>query len=73
MFCRYEQLTVRSSELREELHTKLDRMLNDIIKFKIHIQTSLERYEDDVAEEIERECKEQEAAETAGPVDEMQE
>lgn len=60
--CRYEQLTLRSSALREELHTELERMLNDIIKFKIHIQGSLEAYEDFVAQEVERECEEQEAA-----------
>ena len=37
-------------------------MLNDIIKFKIHIQGSLEAYEEFVAVEVERECAEQEAA-----------
>lgn len=61
MCCRYEQLTLRSSALREELHTELERMLNDIIKFKIHIQGSLEGYEEFVAQEVERECDEQEA------------
>lgn len=60
---RYEQLTLRSSAIREELHTELERMLNDIIKFKVHIQTSLEGYEEFVAQEVERECEEQEAAE----------
>ncbi|KAK3708638.1 kinetochore-associated Ndc80 complex subunit ndc80 [Vermiconidia calcicola] len=56
----YEQLTLRSSSLREELHTELERMLNDVIKFKIHIQGSLEAYEEFVAQEVERECEEQE-------------
>jgi kinetochore protein NDC80 len=37
-------------------------MLNDVIKFKIHIQGSLEGYEEFVAQEVERECEEQEAA-----------
>lgn len=59
---RYEQLTLRASALREELHTELERMLNDVIKFKIHIQGSLEAYEEFVAQEVERECDEQEAA-----------
>ena len=68
--------------VREELHTELERMLNDIIKFKIHIQTGLEAYEDFVAAEVERECHEQEVAEGAameeqaefeGQVDEMEE
>lgn len=62
---RYEQFTLRSNALREELHTELERMLNDIIKFKVHIQTSLEGYEEFVAQEVEAECEEQEAAEAA--------
>jgi kinetochore protein NDC80 len=57
-------------------------MLNDIIKFKIHVQGSLEAYEDFVAQEVERECQEQEVAEGAaleeqaeldGQMDEMEE
>ncbi|KAK3712946.1 kinetochore-associated Ndc80 complex subunit ndc80 [Vermiconidia calcicola] len=64
----YEQLTLRSSSLREELHTELERMLNDVIKFKIHIQGSLEAYEEFVAQEVERECEEQEVQ-----ADEMEE
>lgn len=47
------------------MHTELERMLNDIIKFKIHVQGSLEAYEDFVAQEVERECQEQELAEGA--------
>jgi len=38
-------------------------MLNDVIKFKVHVQTSLEGYEDFVAQEVDRECEEQELAE----------
>ena len=56
----YEQLTVRAAALREELHTEIERMLNDIIRFKVHIQKSLEDYEQFVAEEVEKECEEQE-------------
>ena len=53
-------------------------MLNDVIKFKIHIQGSLEAYEEFVAQEVERECEEQEAAAPAGDLrdqhfDEMEE
>lgn len=61
--CRYEQLTLAVSSLREDLHTELERMLNDVIKFKVHVQTSLEGYEDFVAQEVDRECEEQELAE----------
>jgi kinetochore protein NDC80 len=53
--CRYEQLTLRANALREELHTEIERMLNDIIKFKVHIQKNLEDYEGFVVEEVEQE------------------
>ncbi|KAK6441328.1 kinetochore-associated Ndc80 complex subunit ndc80, partial [Oleoguttula sp. CCFEE 5521] len=59
----YEQLTHASAALREELHTELERMLNDIIKFKIHVQGSLEAYEEFVASEVDREMAEQEDVE----------
>lgn len=58
---RYEQVTLRSGELREELHTELERMLQYIINFKIHIQSSLESYEEFVAVEVDREWEEQNA------------
>ncbi|KAL8841222.1 MAG: hypothetical protein Q9170_001011 [Blastenia crenularia] len=51
----YEQLTLRANALREELHTEIERILNDIIKFKVHIQKSLEDYEGFVVEEVEQE------------------
>ena len=44
-YYRYEQLTIRAAALREELHTQVERVLNDVIKFKIHIQQKLEDYE----------------------------
>ena len=52
---RYEQLKDRADTLREELHTEIEKMLNDIIKFKVHIQKSLEDYEGFVLEEVEQE------------------
>lgn len=52
---RYEQLVLRANALREELHTEIDRMLNDVIKFKIHVQKNLDDYEGFVADELERE------------------
>ncbi|KAK7966586.1 HEC/Ndc80p family protein [Apiospora aurea] len=51
----YEQLTLRANSLREELHTEIEKMLNDIIKFKVHIQKNLEDYEGFVADELEKE------------------
>lgn len=52
---RYEQLTVRANALREDLHTEIDKILHDTIKFKIHIQTNLSEYENFVADELEKE------------------
>lgn len=73
-------MTLRCANLREELHTELERMLNDIIRFKIHIQGSLEGYEEFVAGEVDREWEEQAAAmndeavsSAAGNGDEMDE
>ena len=53
---RYEQLNLHANAVREELHTEVERMLNDIIKFKVHIQQSLEDYEGFVIEEAEQEA-----------------
>ena len=52
---RYEQLTVRANALREELHTEIERILNDVIKFKVHIQKNLEDFEGFVVDEVEHE------------------
>ncbi|KAG6110010.1 hypothetical protein E4U31_006271 [Claviceps sp. LM219 group G6] len=51
----YEQLVLRANSLREELHTEISRMLNDIIKFKIHVQKNLEDYAIFVTDELEKE------------------
>ncbi|KAL9129547.1 MAG: hypothetical protein Q9217_002034 [Psora testacea] len=53
----FEQLTLRANTLREELHTEVEKMLNDIIKFKIHVQKSLEDYEGFVVKEVEQELE----------------
>jgi kinetochore protein NDC80 len=66
---RYEQLVMRASSLREELHTEIDRILNDVIKFKLHIQKNLTDYEDFVADELERELGTDEAAKEPAPPD----
>lgn len=51
----YEQLHLRANTLREELHTEVERILNDVIKFKVHVQKSLEDYEAFVVDEVEQE------------------
>lgn len=66
---RYEQLVLRASSLREELHTEIDRMLNDVIKFKIHIQKNLYEYEGFVTDELERELGVEEAKDDTEAMD----
>jgi kinetochore protein NDC80 len=61
---RYEQLTLRANVLREELHTEVERMLNDIIKFKVHIQKNLEDYEGFVVDEAEQDMSAERENET---------
>lgn len=60
---RYEQLQLRANTLREELHTEIERMLDDIVRFKLHVQRSLEEYEQFIADEVERSCEEQDELE----------
>ena len=68
-FIRYEQLVLQANALREELHTEIDRMLNDVIKFKIHVQKSLDDYEGFVTEELEKELGSDEMAEDTRQID----
>ena len=72
---RYEQLTLRAASLREELHTEIEKILNDVIKFKIHVQTGLEGYEQFVDEEVSGEYedlqREQDAEEAAALMEEQ--
>ena len=56
---RYEQLILKANALRHELHTEIERMLDDIVRFKLHIQRSLEEYEQFIADEVEKSCEEQ--------------
>jgi len=51
----YEQLTLRANALREELHTNVESMLNDVIRFKVHVQKGLEDYENFIVDEVEQE------------------
>jgi len=52
-------LTLRTTTLREELHTEIERILTDVIHFKIHIQKKLEDYELFVEDEANRELNEE--------------
>lgn len=55
---RFEQLTLRANSLREELHTEIEKILNDVIKFKVHVQQNLENYEAFVDQEVKAELDE---------------
>lgn len=50
-------------------------MLDDIVRFKLHIQKSLEEYEQFIADEVERSCEEQDqlAAEEEEQYDQYEE
>ncbi|KAK3381365.1 HEC/Ndc80p family-domain-containing protein [Podospora didyma] len=66
----YEQLTLKANALREELHTETMRMLNDVIKFKMHVQKNLEDYETFVADELENELGiDEDMDDTRGAID----
>jgi kinetochore protein NDC80 len=54
----YTQLKDRADALRNELHTDIERMLNDVIKFKLHIQKGLENYNEFVDEVSEKDMRE---------------
>ncbi|KAI9670820.1 MAG: kinetochore-associated Ndc80 complex subunit ndc80 [Trizodia sp. TS-e1964] len=49
----YEQLQLRANAVREELHTEIERILNDVVKFKLHIQVGLGDYDAFAAKELE--------------------
>ncbi|PGH23337.1 hypothetical protein AJ80_02590 [Polytolypa hystricis UAMH7299] len=51
----HEQLVLRANALREELHTGIETMLNDVIRFKVHVQKGLEDYENFIVDEVEQE------------------
>lgn len=59
----------RASSLREELHTEIDHIITDVIKFKMHVQKSLDDYEGFVADELENELGMDEAKDDTRMID----
>jgi kinetochore protein NDC80 len=51
------------------LHTEIDRMLNDVIKFKIHVQKNMDDYEGFVTDELEKELGSDEMGDDTRPVE----
>lgn len=47
----YDQLKHAVGAQREKLHSEVEKIINDIVNFKVHIQKSLEDYEDLTARE----------------------
>lgn len=43
--------------MREELHAETSRMITEVVKFKVHIQKSLEHYEGFVVNEMDEELE----------------
>ena len=69
ILCRYEQLTLKANALREELHTGVMRMLDDVCKFKLHIQKNLEDYEGFIADELLKELNSEEMKDDTRKID----
>lgn len=61
----WEGMQEQAGQVREDLHTGVERMLEEVVRFKLHVQTSLEAWERGVMEEVELEL-EGEAGEDAG-------
>lgn len=51
----------KAVELRKTLNAELDKMLNEVVQLKISIQKGLERYEEFVTQEGEKEIEEHDA------------
>jgi len=65
---RYDKLTIAVGNIRVNLQSQVEAMLNEVVNFKMHIQDSLQAYEDLVTREGEDECRAQDefaAAEAA--------
>lgn len=50
----YDQLVHASNTLRGDLYDEIVRVLDDVIKLKLHVQTSLEGYETFLVESLEK-------------------
>ena len=53
----WEGMQEQAGQVREELHGGVERMLEEVVRFKLHVQRSLEEWERGVTEEVERELE----------------
>ncbi|KIW46787.1 uncharacterized protein PV06_02424 [Exophiala oligosperma] len=49
----WESMREEAARVREELHSGIERCLEDVIRFKVHVQKGLEEFEGWVGEEVE--------------------
>lgn len=61
----HEQLTLHVAALRHDLRKQIEGILGEAVKFKMHVQKSLEDYEGFVVEEVEAELGDEEEEEQA--------
>lgn len=54
----WEKMQDEAGQIREQLHADVEKMLEDVVNFKVHVQKGLEEYERIVGDEAERELKE---------------
>ena len=53
----WEGMQTEAGQVREELHGNCERMLEDVVRFKLHVQKSLEEWEKAVGDEVEQELE----------------
>jgi kinetochore protein NDC80 len=53
----WEKMQDEAGQIREQLHADVEKMLEDVIGFKVHVQKGLEEYERVVGDEAERELR----------------
>ena len=54
---RWEGMQEEAGNVREELHGGVERMLEEVVRFKLHVQRALEEWEGGVMGEVERELE----------------
>lgn len=62
----WEAMREEAARVREDLHSGIEKMLEEVIRFKVHIQKGLEEFEGWVGEEVEGELLGGEEEEDAG-------
>jgi kinetochore protein NDC80 len=62
----WESMREEAGRVREELHGQVERALEEVIRFKVHVQKGLEEFEGWVGEEVEAELMGGDEADDAG-------